>query len=340
LARYTGVDAVVFRVVLVVATILGGAGLVAYLVAWVVIPEEATDGSPSSGPARSDVVAALVLGGLGLVVLGRVVGGWDGDGGLVVLVALGALLWFLVRQGDGASGVGAASPLVASAPAGSGGSTTPPTGHHQEVPDQPASTPARARLPLIVVSLLLLLWGLAALWEGSGAGSTSLPVVLGLSTVVVGIGLVVGAWYDRTRGLIALGVVLLLASAVTSLVDAPVGGGFGQRLWAPTTAAEVRDEYRLTAGEAVLDLSGLTLTDDLDVTVRLGAGQLEVVLPSTLATEVEARVALGELNVLGHEQSGSGNEWRATDGDAGDGPTIRLRVRIGVGELEVLRAAA
>jgi phage shock protein PspC (stress-responsive transcriptional regulator) len=39
LGEYTGIDPVIFRVVFAVATIMGGAGLIAYIVAWLVMPE-------------------------------------------------------------------------------------------------------------------------------------------------------------------------------------------------------------------------------------------------------------------------------------------------------------
>jgi phage shock protein C len=44
IARYLGVDAVLIRLLAVVLTIAGGgAGLIAYLVAWIVIPKDRTD---------------------------------------------------------------------------------------------------------------------------------------------------------------------------------------------------------------------------------------------------------------------------------------------------------
>jgi len=44
IARYLGVDAVLIRLLAVVLTIVsGGAGLIAYLVAWIVIPKDRTD---------------------------------------------------------------------------------------------------------------------------------------------------------------------------------------------------------------------------------------------------------------------------------------------------------
>ena len=56
IARYLGVDAVLIRLLAVVLTIVGGgAGLIAYLVAWIVIPKDRTDnpGANQSTPVPS-----------------------------------------------------------------------------------------------------------------------------------------------------------------------------------------------------------------------------------------------------------------------------------------------
>ena len=68
LARYLAIDPVVIRVLMVVL-ILAGVGVLAYIVAWIVIPE-ATEGEPE-GPAdpqsRHGTATAL---GAGLIALG------------------------------------------------------------------------------------------------------------------------------------------------------------------------------------------------------------------------------------------------------------------------------
>jgi phage shock protein C len=68
LARYLGIDPVVIRVLMVVL-IFAGVGVVAYIVAWIVIPE-AAEGEPE-GPADAQTLhgTAVAL-GAGLIGLG------------------------------------------------------------------------------------------------------------------------------------------------------------------------------------------------------------------------------------------------------------------------------
>jgi phage shock protein C len=54
IARYLGVDAVVIRLLAVVLAIVGGgAGLIAYLIAWIVIPKDQPVAAPSATPSTA-----------------------------------------------------------------------------------------------------------------------------------------------------------------------------------------------------------------------------------------------------------------------------------------------
>lgn len=74
LGRYFGVDSVWFRLGFVVFTLAGGSGILAYLIAWVVIPEGDGDESVPTQTARplgpqGSIIAGIVLVGIGLVLL-------------------------------------------------------------------------------------------------------------------------------------------------------------------------------------------------------------------------------------------------------------------------------
>jgi phage shock protein C len=89
IARHLGLDPTLVRIAFVVLTLAGGSGVLAYIVAWLVIPEETADdvagtGRPVTGPdattLRYALGALLVLVGL-LTALDRLV------------PAVGHLLW-------------------------------------------------------------------------------------------------------------------------------------------------------------------------------------------------------------------------------------------------------
>ena len=69
--RYLGVDPVLLRIAFIILALANGLGVIAYVVAWVAIPEERPDqpSGPPSDPRRE--TGRLVIGG-SLVVLGLV----------------------------------------------------------------------------------------------------------------------------------------------------------------------------------------------------------------------------------------------------------------------------
>jgi phage shock protein C len=70
LGRYLGIDPVLLRIAFVVLTVTGGAGILLYLLAFVVIPEQQEDEDLGPAPeARGDLWMYI---GLGLIALGSV----------------------------------------------------------------------------------------------------------------------------------------------------------------------------------------------------------------------------------------------------------------------------
>ena len=118
---------------------------------------------------------------------------------------------------------------------------------------------------------------------------------------------------------------------------AVVSHGAGDRIWNPASAAELRGTYRLGAGDGRLDLSAIhDLHGTRHVEVSVGLGDLRVTLPSGVPVTVQAHAGVGDVTVLGHEDSGVDTTvTRTVDGD-GDGRLV-LDLRVGAGDLTVNR---
>jgi phage shock protein C len=71
LGNYLGVDPVLLRIAFVVLALANGIGLIAYAVAWIVIPEEHAGQAVPARPVDQGDTGRLVLGGA-LVVLGLI----------------------------------------------------------------------------------------------------------------------------------------------------------------------------------------------------------------------------------------------------------------------------
>jgi phage shock protein PspC (stress-responsive transcriptional regulator) len=329
LARYTGIDPVVFRVVVAVAAVLGGSGVLAYLVAWLVIPK---DDAPSHVESFVDrrgrdlpKWAAITIGIVVVVaVLSIFDGPWPffrGGFGLIVVLAIGVWLW--VRHDD--------RPTAPSTPA-----TVAPA--PLDVPPAPVATvPAkeRSRLALLTSSAVVLVIG--GLTVATFLGAHLAPEIFPAAALLtVGAGLLVGSRWGRARVLVPIGVVALAVTAATSIVDVPLRGGTGERVWTPTFA-ELESEYRLVAGHAVLDLRDLDLpagaAREIEVTVAFG--YLEVWVPEGMDVDIGTEVGAGRTDDEAGLQLSQGLR-RTTATSPPDGPpALTIRAEVGMGRLEV-----
>jgi hypothetical protein len=197
----------------------------------------------------------------------------------------------------------------------------------------------------IALGLILLAIGLLWLLQSLDVIDVPWDALLPVSLIAVGAVLVVGARTGRHSGLIVLGIVLTLATALVTAVDVPLIGGAGQRVISPQSVAELEPRYDLAVGQLVLDLSGLQLTgaERIDIEARVGMGELVVELPQGVLPEAHARAGLGDVQVLGEQASGFSPERTTGRCDGSrliggiDFPTgcLRLDLSVGLGSVKV-----
>ena len=334
LADYTGIDPVVFRVVFAVAAVLGGAGLAAYLVAWLVIPEEQQGASHAEALLRERQIPRFVLIGagiLGVLLLADLFDGfgphhfWHGGFSLIILLGLGIWLWNRREHRPPA-------PPAPTAPA------IPPTpGIATPVPPAAPMAPRppreRSALAGVTISAALVVIGLLAAIATAGASITGGAILAG-GLITLGAGLLVGSTWGRARVLIPLAIVLTMATAVATVADVPFKGGAGDRTWRPTSTVELGSEYHLGAGHGQLDLRKLTLNGETHhVTVTLGMGHLELWLPPTATVDIKGHVGAGRIQGIGTDEGGT-DENRHVVVNGPDGRLV-LDAKVGLGFLEV-----
>jgi hypothetical protein len=203
----------------------------------------------------------------------------------------------------------------------------------------PSASPLeQLRSGRLVAGLLLVLFGVGWLLEVLDVIDFPWDLLLPVALVLVGVALVVASRSGaRPGGLIAVGVVLTGVMVIGSAIDFPLGGGVGEREERPATLGELRDEYQLGLGQLTVDLTDLStaqLDADARTRVRVGIGQLVVIVPEGLAVQVEARATVGNVRVFEEEKGGFGVERQA---GPGRGAVLDLVLSVGLGEVEVRR---
>ena len=164
--------------------------------------------------------------------------------------------------------------------------------------------------------------------------------------IVFGTALLISTLFGRARWLIIVGLVMSPLLISMALLEVPFEGGFGDSRYQPATTAEVQAEYRLIAGQQILDLSELELAADEVVTIGASVvfGRLEVIAPPGVGFNAVAKVDAGEMfldgrrgSQLGQPDSDNINIERTVIYE-GSG-MIRLDAHVGFGELVILQEA-
>ena len=323
LARATGTEPVLWRVLTVVLTLFGGLGFVLYLGGIVAIPREDEEHSllhrVIHGPERHftrNQVLILVL--TGVVFLGYV---GDINHGVItgVLLVL-AFLWWRQQAGTTArptAATGADPSSLSGTPAATYAWTPPPP------------LPPKKRSPFggVTFSAAVLVAGVLAL---IGATGTDMPVAVPIAAAlaVVGVGLVAGSFYGSSWGLWWLAALLSVALGLAAAGQPLIDDGVGKRDWAPTGSAH----YKLGAGKGVLDLA--SVRPDADVTAHVEYGQLLVLVPAKTAVSIDATNDFGDVELFGTHVEGRDKKQSVSD----EGATVHLHLTVHAGEVKVVRS--
>jgi phage shock protein PspC (stress-responsive transcriptional regulator) len=358
-AEYARIDPVVVRVVMAALAVTGG-GIVLYLAAWVLVPEEGGARATIDGYHRSGTEEVRKIGWIvaGVLAFGALVsaGPWFDlwfPWPLAALLILGSL-WLArdrsLKEGpvptyastDPHPGA-TASPPTATAYPGAGQAYSPAgPGSPLPPPDPTGSRPRGPRRRRGDSSLLLLGTGLSlvvlgALWVAERTGSdVRVPEYVAAVLAVVGACLLVGSVIGNGRRLAPFAVMLGLGLALTSQVSVWDAGEIDQT---PRSAAAVLPTYELGAGSIRVDLTRVADLEALDgrtVHLDLTAGEILVTVPDGVDLAVTASQRVGELIVLGEQRDGFINDLDIDEVDTA-APDLHLVLDGRFGRMEVRR---
>ncbi|MGZ4120164.1 MAG: PspC domain-containing protein [Actinomycetota bacterium] len=308
LGEYFHTDPVWFRLGFIVAAFMGGAGVIAYLVLAAILP---ADDSKAPTPLEQGAeraahalrgtpawigVALIVIGGL--LAVSQVVDWRPGVFWGLALIILG--IAFFRRQAD--RDAEPPSPAVAATPAPNAPALEQPavtepipptTDVARATPPPPRAQRDRSGLGLLTIGAVMVALGGAALLDYSGALHVRLVHYFALALAVLGVGMLVGAWWGRARWLIVPSILLIPFVLVASLVHVPFTGGTGNHLVRPASAASVHPQYHIAAGRLEIDLRQIAGVQPVQLKATAVAGRLLVRVPRNAALTVRARVGGG-----------------------------------------------
>jgi phage shock protein PspC (stress-responsive transcriptional regulator) len=305
LGRYFNVDPIIFRIGAIVLAIVGGAGLLAYLAALLLIPAEDASGDPAPGRNRWLVIGGVIvllciswpflLGG-GVLLAGILIP-------FAILVAAGVLVWWFV-SGEG--------------PAGDAGDV--------------------AKRAALGIGILLIcgLISIGGAWAAAAGGET----VVALVVIAAAVAIVAGAFVRPIRWLVLPAMALALSAGTVSAAGIELDGGVGERDYRPSSALDLRDKYELGMGELVVDLRQADLPPgDVPLKLDLGVGEARVIVPKDVCVATDAHVRIGELRTFQRNNDGVDVDFEDVPDAAPDMTRLLVKADVGVGSLRIGHAS-
>ena len=323
LGQYFDLSPTFFRVGFALLTLVGGAGILLYVAAALVMPEEGRADSIASEALRRHrdrpwLLLGVALVGIAFLSLVAQARFWPNTGFAWVLLLLGGLTIVLAqRRADR---------------------------RERAVPAAEDALPAVRREPrppslfVPTVGILLAVGGALSLLSAVGV-----PIRwdVALAAAAIGTGAVVvagAALRRRTGGLVLVGLVLTALAIGVSAIDVRLEGPIGTRTFRPLDASDVQRSYDMSIGDLRLDLRNTSLAaGETEIDANVGVGELRVVVPRDVAVDVDATVSAGRVEVFGREDDGFDARLDVRASGSDDSRIVRLHAHTGIGDVVVAR---
>ncbi len=294
--RYVGIDAALVRVAAVLLAAFGGAGILLYFAALLLVPEEGSEAAMHRGRFLTVI-------------------------GVIMLVLAGGVLLPHARWFPWPFGLLLVGPLAAWIVLAAW--VTP--GEGREVAAR------LARVVLLVLACGVLALG-GALLAGTGHATLAAVLVIVLGVALTAVGLL----GRGDGELLVPALALALPVAVVGAAGIDLRGGVGDRTERPPGAAQVRDLYRLGAGRLVVDLRDARLpAGDRRVHVRVGLGEAVLLVPQNVCVATRADVGAGEAVSFDRNSGGVDVAWRDAPPAPQGRARVVLDADVGLGAVAV-----
>ncbi|MFI1826437.1 PspC domain-containing protein [Streptomyces sp. NPDC020412] len=199
---------------------------------------------------------------------------------------------------------------------------------------------------LAVVACVL---GIVLSWDRHPLG-TSLQIGFTAALAVLGLGLALSSFLGRTGfGTIVLTVVAALLLAGSAALPKEISTNWRETSWKPASPTALQPRYELGSGVGTLDLSTLVVPpgQTLSTEGEVGMGKLKVVLPANAPVKLSAEAGVGDItfpddpkNDIDISPGQARSKTLPAPKGAKESGGFELRLEVGVGQVEVTRAAS
>jgi phage shock protein PspC (stress-responsive transcriptional regulator) len=309
LGAYFGIDAVIIRILFIGLTLLGGAGVLLYLAALLLVPaEDASESAFARYTQSEDGGRTQALSVIGLIIIGCIA--------FIALAAAGAVVGWVLFPLAIMAVVGLLAYWLASG-------------------KRPDGTPGQiAKRALLGLALLLGCFFVAC--AGFWAAGVSDGTVAAILVIASGVVLVVAAFVGGARWFILPALALGLSAAFVAAAGIDLDGGVGDKDFQPASVADVHSKYQLGMGQMVIDLRRAHLpAGDHPIQIKLGVGHALILVPKDVCVATKARVGVGQATTFKHGSGGIDVDFAENRTAPATTPRVVLDGDVGIGLIEV-----
>jgi phage shock protein PspC (stress-responsive transcriptional regulator) len=312
LGAHFDVDPILFRIVFVGLAVFSGVGIALYLAILLLVPEEGASRAPiwlgrSFWLSVLGVVVVVAAAGIALQAAGhaghRSAWGFGvGIGSGVLAGSIAALVWLRLRRSAGEQGHASADRRLFGC------------------------------LALVAaIAIWSVLFAVAGAWLAGIDGRLAAWVV-----VAIGAALVLSAFTGQARLLVVPVVAFAMSVAVIAAAHVDLHGGVGEHTYRPQVLSDVRHDYRLGAGRLEIDLREVAFPPgNTYLHVRLGVGELVVLVPRGVCVATSAQIGGGYVGALEQRSGGLDVDWSERPQPPLHTPRLVLNGDVGLGALLV-----
>lgn len=339
LANKWGIDPVIVRGLAVVLTIFFGIGVLAYGIAWALLPEpdgrihteQMLRGHWSTGMTGAGL---LTLVGLISPTQGFIFGNHNGwfPWPLFWIAAVVGVIYWAVNQNKAKGSIPApGNTAPGAAPAFAGYYPAQHSYPAQQFAPQPqmyvkypVKTKPRlgAAASLLALGLAVMVGAIVMILEATNVidlGGYAVATAAAAAAITAGIAIVSAGILGRAAGGVGTFAVIMLVLA--GLLSLPPytgqGSAFTTTLWAPTTIASAESGRTLVMGNATLDLTKLDdaspLTADVTIPVDLAAAQMTIKVPTSIPVQINSDLVASSWTIDDQDASGTFVDQASTD---------------------------
>lgn len=163
----------------------------------------------------------------------------------------------------------------------------------------------RSPLGALTLSIAFLVVGLMILLGNLGVADIMIGEMAAAGLFVVGIGLLVGVWWGRSRLLIVVGIAMVPIVVAGGFIHFPLRGSLGDRWIHSRSIDNVAARHEMLLGSLHMNLADLrSFEGERHIDISMAAGQATIFIPARIGLTIAGHIEWGNASIGHGRQTG------------------------------------